>query len=112
MLTQDYSGVQIAAVSTPYREQVLRAIPIHLQELIRRECGDRQIKNTFFIELPARCSLRVAQHEAKSTAAALRANVELPRELNWHLAAVAQSLENAAVLEQPIRALHRDLSRL
>lgn len=112
VLTQDYSGVQIAAVATPYREQVRRVIPIHLQDLIRRECGDRQIKNTLFAELPATCSVRLAPREAKSTAAALRANVELPRELNWHLAAVAQYRDGMAVLEQPIRALHRDLSRL
>jgi hypothetical protein len=112
VLTQDYSNVQLAAVATPYREQVRRAIPIHLQDMIRRQCGDRQIKSTFFIELPATCSLRLAPHEAESTAAALRANVELPRELNWHLAAVAQYQENMAALEQPMRALHRDLSRM
>jgi hypothetical protein len=112
VLTQDYSLVQFAAVATPYREQVRRVIPIHVQDMIRRECGDRQIKNTIFAELPATCSLRLAQHEAKSTAAALRANVELPRELNWHLAAVAQYQDNMAALEQSMRALHRDLSRL
>lgn len=112
VLTQDYSLVQFAALATPYREQVRRVIPIHLQDLIRQKCGDRQIKNTVFAELPAECSLRLAPREAKSTAAALRANVELPRELNWHLAAVTQSLENALVLEQSMRALQRDLSRL
>jgi hypothetical protein len=112
VLTQDYGQVQFAAVATPYREQVRRVIPIHLQDLIRRECGDRQIRNTLFAELPATCSLRLPPHEAKSTAAALRTNAELPRELNWHLAAVAQYQESMAALERPIRALHRDLSRL
>ena len=111
VLTQDYSPVEFAAVATPYREQVRRVIPIHIQDLVRRECGDRQIKNTFLIELPANCSLRLAPLDAKSTAAALRANAKLPGELNWHLAAVAVYQENAAVLEQPIRALHRDLSK-
>ena len=109
VLTQDYSYVQIAAVSTPYREQVRRVIPIHLQDLIRRECGDRQINHSLSLELPANCSLRLAPQEAESAAAALRANGRLAEELNWHLAAVAVYQENAAVLEQPIRALHRDL---
>jgi hypothetical protein len=113
VLTQDYSGVQIAAVATPYREQVRRVIPIHIQDLIRRECGDRQVSRgkIALIKLPSTCSLHLAPLEAKSTAAALRANAEFPRELNWHLAAVAAYLESAAVLEQLIRALHRDISK-
>jgi len=111
VLTQDYGPVQINAVSSPYREQVRRVIPIHIQDLIRRECGDRQIRNTFLTELPATCSLRLAPAEAKATAAALRARRDLPGELYWHLAAVAVYQDNAAVLEQPIRALHRDLSK-
>ena len=112
VLTQDYSAVQFAAIETPYREQVRRVIPIHIQDLIRRECGDRQIKNTVLTELPANCSLRLMPLEARSTAAALRALPGLRGELNWHLAAVAVYQDNAVVLEQPIRALHRDLSKL
>lgn len=114
VLTQDYNGVQLEAVSTPYREQVRRVIPIHLQDLIRRACGDRTtIRGDIWVgTLPSTCSMRLPPREAKSTAAALRANAELPRELNWHLAAVAQYQEGAALLELPIRALHRDLSRL
>ena len=111
VLTQDYGPVQFDAVATPYREQVRRVIPIRIQDLIRRECGDRQIRNTFLTELPATCSLRLAPAEAKATAAALRARRDLPGELYWHLAAVAVYQDNAVVLEQPIRALHRDLSK-
>ncbi|MBA3511214.1 hypothetical protein [Sphingomonas sp.] len=110
VLTQDYSPVQFEAVATPYREQVRRVIPIHIQDLIRRDCGDRQIKNTFLTHLPPVCSLRLPPAEAKATAAALRARRDLPGELNWHLAAVAVYQANADILEQPIRALHRDLS--
>lgn len=110
-MTQDYTQVQFAAVETPYREQVRRVIPIHIQDLIRRECGDRQIRNTFVTHLPPNCSLRLPPEEAKTTAAALRKRLDLAGELNWHLAAVAVFQDNLAVLEQPIRALHQDLAK-
>lgn len=110
VLTQDYSAVEFAAVSTPYREQVRRVIPIGIQDRIRRECGDRQIKGTILTELPPTCGLRLTAAEAKATAAALRARRDLPGELNWHLAAIAVYLDNAAVLEQPIRALRHELA--
>lgn len=112
VLTQDYAPVEFNAVATPYREQVRRVIPIHIQDMIRRECGDRSYakQNTVLTLLPQSCALRLDPAEAKATAAALRARRDLPGELNWHLAAVAVYLDNAAVLEQAIRVLHRNLS--
>lgn len=112
VLTQDYSAVEFDAVSTPYREQVRRVIPIHIQDRIRRECGDRSIndQNTYLTVLPPVCPLRLDPREAKATAAALRARRDLAGELYWHLAAVAVFLDNAAILEQAIKVLHRDLS--
>ncbi len=110
-MTLDYGGVQADAVATPYREQVRRVIPIHLQDLIRRQCGDRQIRNTFATYLPPSCSLRLPAEDAKATAEALRKRSDLAGELNWHLAAIAVFQDNMAVLERPIRALHRDLTR-
>jgi hypothetical protein len=108
-MTLDYGGVQADAVSTPYREQVRRVIPIRLQDLIRRECGDRQIRNTFATYLPPSCPLRLPPEDAKTAAEALRKRSDLAGELNWHLAAVAVFQDNMAVLEQPIRALDRKL---
>lgn len=112
VLTQDYSAVEFDAVATPYREQVRRVIPIHVQDLIRRECGDRSVnnRNTYLTVLPPTCALRLDPAEATATAAALRERRDLAGELNWHLAAVAVYLDNAAILEQAIRVLHRDLS--
>jgi hypothetical protein len=108
-MTQDYGGVQADAIATPYREQVRRVIPIQLQDSIRRECGDRQIRNTFSTYLPPVCAVHLPPAEAKATAAALRARPDLAGELTWHLAAIAVYLDNTAVLEAPIRAMHRDL---
>ena len=110
-MTLDYGGVQADAVSTPYREQVRRVIPIHLQDLIRRECGDRQIRSTFATYLPPNCPLRLPPEDASAAAKALRARGDLAGELNWHLAAIAVFQDNMAVLEQPIRALHRELTK-
>ncbi len=114
VLTQSYDPVNLNAVATPYREQVRRVIPAHIQDRIRRDCGDRPIvgrEETSLSELPATCPLKLGSAEAKEAAAALRSRPDLARELNWHLAAVAVYLENALILERPIRSLHRNLVR-
>lgn len=114
VLTQSYDPVDLQAVATPYREQVRRVIPARIQDRIRRECGDRSIvgrEDTLLSELPTTCRLKLEPAEAKEAAAALRARPNLAGELNWHLAAVAVYLENAAILERPIRSLHRNLVR-
>ena len=112
VLTQSYDPVDINSVATTYREQVRRVIPAHIQDRIRKECGDRSVPNredTYLSHLPPTCPLKLQPKEAAETAAALRARPDLASELNWHLAAVAVFLENAGVLERPIRALHRRL---
>lgn len=115
ILTADYGPVSLAAVASPYREQVRRAIPIKVQDDIRRECGDRTVKgkvNAVISILPATCALQMPPGEAAAVAAALRARPILVDELNWHLAAVAVFLTNVDILEVPVRELHRDLSKL
>lgn len=109
VLTQDYAPVRFEAVSTNYREQVRRVIPIAVQDRIRQECGDRAINNYYLTTLPPTCGMKIAPAEAKRIAAALRARPELAGELHWHLAAVAAYLNYAALIEQPIRALHGQL---
>ena len=113
VLTTSYDAVDLSAVATPYREQVRRVIPIHVQDQIRRECGDRTVYGEggyFLTALPSKCSLRLPDREATAIAAALRARRDLPGELHWHLAAVAVFQDNGAILEQQIRVLHRDLA--
>jgi hypothetical protein len=114
MLTSDYGAVSINAVASPYREQVRRVIPIRIQDDIRRECGDRNVKGSagfIIVILPKSCGLRLPPAEAARVAAALRARPQLAEELNWHLAAIAAFLANADILEVPIRELHRDLAK-
>lgn len=113
VLTADYTPVEVAAVATPYREQVRRIIPIEIQDDIRRECGDRRVKGKYgaiYIALPARCNLKIEPSRAAAIAAALRGRTDLIGELHWHLAAVASFLANVGSLELPMQELHRQLS--
>lgn len=115
VLTQSYDAVDFDAVATPYREQIRRIIPVDIQEQIRRRCGDRSFagreEQWLLTYLPAKCPLELEPAKAKATAAALRARADLVGELAWHLSSVTVYLDNAALIEQPIRALHRDLTR-
>ena len=114
MLSSDFAPVSLNAAATPYREQVRRVIPIHVQDDIRRECGDRNFKGKagfIVVTLPKTCALRIPPAEAAGIAASLRARSDLAEELNWHLAAVAVFLANVDILEVPIRELHRDLAK-
>ena len=113
MLTADYSQVTLNAVATPYREHVRRIIPIQVQDDIRRECGDRNLKGKsgfIVIVLPKTCTLRIPAAKAATIAASLKAEPQLIEELNWHLAAVAVFLANVDILEVPIRDLQGDLA--
>ena len=115
MLTADYSQVTLDAVATPYREHVRRIIPIKVQDDIRRECGDRNIRGKagfIVVVLPETCRLRIPSPEAAAIATSLRAEPKLVEELNWHLAAIAVFMSNVDILEVPIRDLQRDLTTL
>jgi hypothetical protein len=113
VLTSDYGPVEFNAVATPYRQHVRQVIPIDVQDDIRRECGDRNVKGhygIYLIVLPSECDLKIDPAKASATAAALRARPELVGELRWHLAAVATYLANAEILAIPMRDLLRKLS--
>lgn len=113
MLTADYSPVEFKAVATRYREQVRQVIPIAIQDDIRRECGDRNVRGkegVTLVVLPSRCAVKIEPAAAAATAAALRERPDLVGELRWHLAAVATYLANAELLTTPIRELESELS--
>lgn len=113
VMTADYSPINFEAVATPYREQVRRVIPVNIQEAIRRDCGDRNVRGSersFLTVLPAACDLTIDPEYAAKVARDLRARPDLVGELRWHLAAVAAYIANFENLETPIRELHRDLS--
>ena len=101
IMTFDNSLVDLAAVATPYREQVRKVIPQPIQEAIRTNCGDRALpENPGIFKLPESCNIAIDEIEAAKAAAALRARPELESELRWHRAAVANQLLNANVMRQ------------
>jgi hypothetical protein len=112
VLTSDYRPVEFAAVATQYREQVRHIIPIDIQDQIREQCGDRNVKSNgvYLVVLPARCSVPINPAQAAATAAALRARPDLVGELRWHLAAVATYLANAQILALPMQELQQALA--
>ena len=103
VMTFDYRLVDLDAVSSRYREEVRKIIPNDIQAAIRERCGDRTVQT--ILVLPASCDLEIPPNEAAQVAAALRANPELVRELNWHRAAVSNQLAQAEALKRDARVL-------
>lgn len=103
----DYDLVNLSAVTTPYRQQVRTVIPDHIQEAIRKHCGDRRAPGSIYaLELPADCPINLPNDDVTATAAGLRAQPQLRAELRWHMAAIANQLLNVETL----RILLRDLT--
>lgn len=112
VLTADYDQVNFNAVATPYRQDIRKVIPNAIQGEIRAHCGDRILDRGAVADLyvlPSTCPLTLDPAQARSTAAALRADKQLEGELNWHLAAIATYLENADGLEVQMQTLKQDL---
>ena len=103
----DYDLVNLSAVTTPYRQEVRKVIPDHIQEAIRKHCGDRRAAGSIYaLQLPATCPIELPEQDVAAAAADLRTQRELRAELRWHRAAVANQLLNVETL----RILLRDLT--
>jgi hypothetical protein len=114
VLTADYEPVGFNAVATPYRQHVRQIIPDAIQDQIRSHCNDRNIPRDgaqYLVVLPTTCPLNLDPTQAARAAAALRAHPELVKELNWHLAAIANYLTNVDGLESAFRALEDSLKK-
>lgn len=112
VMTFDNSLVNLAAVATPYREQVRKVIPDVLQNAIREKCGDRLVPGSApTFQLPSKCDVRLPEAETRVAAEALRAQPELQAELRWHQAAVANQLLNVTALNRQTRDLTNRLSK-
>ena len=112
VMTFDNSLVNLAAVATPYRQQVRKVIPDHLQDAIRTQCGDRLVPGPVpaFL-LPPSCDIRLSEADSRAAAEALRAKPELRAELRWHQAAVANQLLNVNALKSLTRELATKLAK-
>ena len=113
LLSADYSQLDLAAVNTPYRQNVRRIIPLDLQDRIRATCGDRaDPDNPLYFTLPRRCNLAIDPATAWRAAAALRAHPELKADLQWHIAAQAALLSNMQLFELTTISLRKRVSAI
>lgn len=113
VMSFDYDLVNLSAVTTPYREQVRKVIPDHIQNAIRTHCGDRRAPGSIYaLELPTECPIKLSASEVAATAADLRSKPELQSELRWHQAAVANQLLNVETLRILLRDLKTQIGRL
>lgn len=107
IMTFDNSLVNLAAVATPYRQQVRKVIPDILQDAIRSRCGDRLVPGPVpAFALPPTCDVRLPEAETRAAAQALRAQPEL----RWHQAAVANQLLNVNALKRQAQELSNQLA--
>lgn len=109
LMTFDYALVNLASVSTPYRQEVRKAIPDSIQSIIRAHCGDRPAPRALTFELPATCAIDLPEREVAEAAAELRSRPELQAELRWHLAAVANQLLNVQTLKRMLSDLMKQI---
>jgi hypothetical protein len=112
VMTFDHNLVNLAAVATPYRQQVRKVIPDNIQNAIREQCGDRLVPGpapTF--ALPPTCEISLPEAEMSAAAKALRAQPQLQAELRWHQAAVANQLLNVNALRRQTRELTDRLAK-
>ena len=107
IMTYDYSIINLNAVLTRYREEVRKVVPASIQARIRALCGDRVVgaDPRLGYALPARCDIALDPEEAARTAARLRARPDLPGELHWHRAAVANQVAQAAFIRDAARTV-------
>lgn len=112
LMSADYTQLDVPSVNTPYRQNVRRLIPDDIQEAIRGQCGDitpTSAQQLNFI-LPATCDLKIESGEAARTAAILRSNPELARDLQWHMAAQSALLSNMRTFELATEDLQRRIA--
>lgn len=112
LISSDYSVIDVQAVDTPYRRNVRRLIPLHIQDRIRARCGDAPADDpAVFVTLPERCDLALPSAEAASIAAKLRANPDVLDDLNWHIEAQSALFGNMTPFQLATRGIRARIGR-
>ena len=112
VMTFNYDQLDLASVSTTYRQHVRQIVPIDLQEAIRADCTDKPIGGSLQIfSLPATCDLNLPESRFAAGAVALRASPELAGELRWHIAAVASFLASLELVAGQTKELQQAIEK-
>jgi hypothetical protein len=107
LMTFDYTTLNLSAVKTPYRDSVREVIPDSIQQRIRSECGDVVGNDGGSVTLHSTCSITIDPALAAKTAAGLRADQSLERQLGQHRSVIAAFLLNLDLFDRQDRALSR-----
>jgi len=112
VMTFNYDQLDLASVSTTYRQHVRQIVPIDIQEAIRADCTDKPIGGSLQIfSLPATCDLDLPESRFAAGAVALRASPELAGELRWHIAAVASFLASLELVAGQTKELQQAIEK-
>ena len=112
MMTFDYEQIDVATVSTPYRQHVREVVPVDIQDAIRAQCTDKPIPGKpLVMVLPPTCDVDFPDAQFKSAASALRGRPELIGELRWHTAAIASFMSNMGVMDGYTRQLRQAIDK-
>jgi len=112
LMTFEYNYLNYAAVFTRYRDEVREVIPDGVQQQIRAACGDKFEADQRGFELPEPCPLHLPPREARSAAASLREDKELPRLLRLHRSTVAAYDSNLDLFDGQLNLLVNRISKL
>jgi hypothetical protein len=104
----NYEPLSASAMQTRYREDVRQIIPADVQDLVRRDCGDRSLGNGM-LGLPRDCRAPIAPSRAAVAAAVLRRHPELAGELQFHLSQASIFVLNTIWLDERIAELQKQL---
>src|SRR5437667_8173106 len=108
-MTFDYQSLSQAAVQTQYRDDVRKVIPAAIQQLIRRDCGDRLGSDSRTLSLPTSCTIPITPATARRAAQDLRAHPELIGELALHQSALSTYEINLDQFDKPSHQLSERL---
>lgn len=86
VMTTNYAALQVEALHSDYRQDVREVIPDAIQKPIRDQCGDKP--GRFALYLPPTCTVDLDPGVVAQAAAVLRAEPNLARKLNAHLAQI------------------------
>lgn len=113
LMYSDTTLIDSNYADTPYRQNVRRIIPVVVQDLIRKQCGDKQSPhNSHVVTLSAVCDVELPAGTAASVAAALRDHAELLDDLQWHAAASAAQVFNLMGFEKVTARLQQQIAAI
>jgi hypothetical protein len=101
--------------NSPYRVAFRRRVPYRVQDALEAACGDHLVPPGNYVDIPTAldypCRVDLPAAEIAATAAALRADAELPALLNLRIANIGTNVGNLAFYQAPMRETLRTIAK-